>query len=125
MDFWGLILNNFFEKFDKDFITKNVRSIYGVRYIDTYGHAVQGNKLRRLLGIKLEPEIYLPEEAIARTINRADELQREDFVKELKRFEINYLVWDKNKNPNWRIRSEDFNKIFEKGNIAIFAIEKP
>ena len=116
------ILNKFFEKFDKDFVTENVRSVYGVRYIDIYGHAVQGNKLRRLLGLKLEPEIYLPKEAIAKAIARAGELQKGDFLEELKRFRIDYLVWDKIKNPNWEIEQRYFKKVFETDYFKIFDV---
>ena len=115
------ILNNFFEDFNKDFIIENVRSIYGVRYIDAYGHAVQGNKLRRFLNIEPEPEIYLPEDAIQKALSRAKKLQSGDFIKELKQFRIDYLIWDKNKNPYWQI-GEDFDPIFNANNIIIYEI---
>ncbi|MDO8676878.1 MAG: hypothetical protein Q7K16_04535 [Candidatus Azambacteria bacterium] len=114
------ILNNFFENFNKNFIIENDRSVYGVRYIDAYGHAVQGNKLRRLLGLKLEPEIYLPEEAILKVMTRAKELQKGNFSEELKKFRIDYLVWDKNKNPDWEINSKNFKPIFKNDNLIIF-----
>ncbi len=115
------IISNFFDDFNKDFITKNVRSVYGVRYIDAYGHAIQGNKLRRLLGIKPELEIYLPENAIQKVLSHAKELQSGDFIKELKKFKIDYLIWDKNKNPEWKI-GEDFDPIFNANNIVIYGI---
>jgi len=114
------ILNNFFGKFDRDFVVENVRSIYGVRYIDAYGHAVQGNKLRKILGLRLEPEIYLPEEVIEKVMVRADELQKEDFLKELKKSNIDYLIWDKTKNPSWRIDEQKFKKVFSAGDTIIF-----
>jgi len=114
------ILNNFFETFDKSFVIENDRAVYGVRYIDAYGHSVQANKLRRLLGLKPEPEIYLPEEAIQKVIVRAKELQKGDFAKEIKKFRIDYLVWDKNKNPEWQINSKNFIPVFQSGNLIIF-----
>jgi len=114
------VLNNFFEDFNKDFIIENVRSIYGVRFIDVYGHTVQGNKLRRLLGVKPEQEIYLPEEAIEKVISRAKELQSGDFIKELKQFRIDYLIWDKNKNPGWKIDPNFFSEIYSKNNTIIY-----
>ncbi len=114
------VLNNFFEKFDENFITRNVRAIYGVRYIDAYGHTVQGNKLRRLLGVKPEPEINLPDEKIAEVANHAEELQSGDFIKELKKYQIDYLVWDKNKNPNWEINSKNFSPVFQNGDFIVF-----
>lgn len=116
------ILNNFFEKFDRDFVIKNARPIYGVRYIDKYGHAVQGNKLRRILGLKTDPEIYLPEEAILKVMARAKELQKGDFIEELGKFRVDYLVWDKNKNPNWKINLENFNPVFQNDGLIIFKL---
>ncbi len=127
------ILNSFFsaggeisplwggEYFNKDFIIENTRSVYGNRYVDAYGHAVQGNKLRRFLGLKTEPEIYLPKEAIQRVILRAQELQKNNFLEELKKYRVDYLVWDKNKNPNWRIGKKYFNSVFENNNIVVYA----
>lgn len=114
------IINNFFENLDPDFILKNARAIYGVRYIDAYGHAVQSNKLRRVLGIKLEPEIYLPGEEIEKVVNRAKELQAGDFEKELKTYRIDYLIWDKNNNPNWRINLKLWKPVFESGGLLIY-----
>ncbi len=115
------IINNFFEDFNKDFIIENERAIFGVRYIDAYGHIVQGNKLRRLLGVTPEPEIYLSENAIQKVLSRAKELQSGDFIRELNQYKINYLIWDKNKNPNWQI-GKDFNPIFNANNIVIYEI---
>ncbi|MDP2638737.1 MAG: hypothetical protein Q8P06_01035 [Candidatus Azambacteria bacterium] len=108
------------EYFNKDFIVNNDRSIYGVRYIDIYGHTVQANKLRRLFGLKPESEIYLPEEAIEKVIMRAEELQKGDFIEELKKFHIDYLIWDKNKNPNWKIDASAFKRMFQNGDLIIF-----
>ena len=109
-----------FKKFDKDFIIENDRSVYGVRYIDAYGHTVQANKLRRLLGLKTEPEVYLPEEAIQKVIGRAAELQKGNFVEEIKNYRIDYLIWDKNKNPDWEVNSKNFKPIFLSGDLIIF-----
>ena len=114
------ILNNFFEYFNKDFIIENARSVYGNRYIDAYGHAVQGNKLRRLLGLQTEPEIYLPEEAVQKVVLRARELQKNNFLGELKKYRINYFVWDKNKNPNWRVNGIALKPVFQTKNLIIY-----
>ncbi len=116
------ILNNFFEKFNDSFITENVRQVYGVRYVDAYGHAVQGNKLRGLLGLKLESEVYFPNEAIQRVVTRAEELQKGDFIKEIKKYRVDYLIWDKNKNPDWKLNSANFQPIFQRDNLIIFKI---
>jgi len=119
------IINNFFGKFNKDFIIENVRSVYGVRYIDAYGHAVQANKLHRLFGLKTEPEVYLPEDAVQKVLSRAKELQSSDFIRELNQYKVDYLIWDKNKNPDWKINFNNLNPVFQNGNLIIFKFIPP
>lgn len=109
------------ENFSKDFVIENVRSVYGVRYIDAYGHAVQGNKLRRLLGLKPEPEIYLPDEAVQKVVFRAEELQKDNFLTGLEKYRVDYFIWDKNKNPDWRI-GESFLPVFKSADITIYRV---
>ena len=94
------MINNYFGKIDNDFVIENVRSIYGVRYIDRYGHAVQGNKLRRLIGFKPVPEVYLPEEAINRFLNRAHQLQSYKFTDLIRSYRLDYFIFEKN-DPAW------------------------
>ena len=114
------ILNNFFEKFDRDFITENERAIWGVRYVDRYGDAVQGNKWRRLFGLKLKPETRTPEEEIEKIINMASNLQGRELKEELTGYKVDYLIWDKEKNPDWGIKG-DFKKTAELGHFVIFS----
>ena len=116
------ILNNFFEKFNENFVTENVRSIYGTRYINAYGHAVQGNKLRRLLSFKPEPEIYLPEDAIQKVMTRAKESQNGNFAEEIKNYRADYLIWDKNKNLEWKIGKNNFDLVFQTTDVLIYKI---
>lgn len=115
------ILNNFFEKFDRNFIVENDRAIYGVRYINAYGHTVQTNKLRQILGLKKEPEVYLPDEAIGNVMKRTEELQKGNFLEELKKYKIDYLIWDKNKNPEWKMDIYFSKKLYENNNFIIYS----
>lgn len=113
------VLNNYFEKFDRDFVIENERSIWGVRYIDRYGDAVQANKWRHLLGLELKDETRLPEEEINKIIAKAQKIQKSDFEKELKKYRVDYLVWNKEKNPHWLI-PDSFEKVFEVNKFAVF-----
>ncbi len=117
------VLNNYFETFNREFVIKNARSIYRVRYIDKYGKAVQSNKLRKLLGIKTVPEVFLPEDAINNVLNRAVKLQKEDLEKELKNFRVDYVLWDKDKNPEWKFGNKKFvSKIFEHNSLVLYSV---
>ncbi|MDP2947280.1 MAG: hypothetical protein Q8N88_04130 [Nanoarchaeota archaeon] len=117
------ILNNFFEDFNKNFIIENDRSIFGVRFVDAYGHAVQGNKLWRLLGIEPEPEIYLPNFEIEKVMARAKTLQAGDFKKKLSRYRVDYLILDKERDINWQISNKDFQQIFKSNDAIIYKIK--
>ncbi len=117
------ILNNFFETFEREFIIKNIGAIYRVRYLDRYGKTVQDNKLRRLLGIKTVPEIYLPEDAVDKVLSRANQLKNSNLGKELEKYRIDYILWDKDKNPKWRFSGQKFvSKIFENNDFIIYSV---
>ena len=116
------ILNNFFEEFDKDFVIKNERAIFGVRYIDRYGDAVQANKWRKLAGLKLKDETRLPENEIEKVLTKAGEIQRSPFEKNLKKYQVDYFVWDKNKDPNWNLEKLDLEPVYNFENIYVFKI---
>ncbi|MEK7659272.1 MAG: hypothetical protein AAB338_01290 [Patescibacteria group bacterium] len=114
------ILNNFFEEFDKDFVIKNERAIFGVRYIDRYGDAVQANKWRRLLSLGLKDEIRLPENEIEKVLTKAGEIQISPLDKSLKKYQVDYFIWDKNKNPNWKPEEFKLKPAYNFENIYIF-----
>jgi len=88
------ILSHYFERIDRDFVVANIRSIYGVGFIDQALHARQENRIRRLFGLSSKPVVMIPEELVERVIERARELRRSDFERELKKYRVDYLVWD-------------------------------
>ena len=114
------IFNNFFEEFDKDFVIKNERSIFGVRYIDRYGDAVQANKWRKLFNLKLKDETRLPENEIERILIKAEEIQRNPPDKSFKKYRVDYFIWDKSKNPNWEPEKFKLKPAYNSENIYIF-----
>ncbi|MBI5079629.1 hypothetical protein HZB06_03135 [Candidatus Wolfebacteria bacterium] len=114
------IINNFFEKFDDEFIVRNCYSIVGVRFAEAYRYAEQGRRFWRLLGLKPGSEIYLPDEEIIKIMDKARELQKKDFIQELKKYRVDYLIWDKIENPGWRIDLGYFKKVYEADSLVIF-----
>ncbi len=115
------ILNNYFEKFDKQFVLVNDRAIFGVRYIDRYGHTVQGNKLRKLVGLKLEPEVYLPKTAVDQFLVLAAKLQSQRFADLIKRYRIDYFVFEKN-DPSLKsfIQTKSAIKVYEANTFIVY-----
>ncbi|MEK7507183.1 MAG: glycosyltransferase [Patescibacteria group bacterium] len=115
------IINNYFEKFDRQFILANDRAIFGVRYVDRYGHAVQGNKLRKLLGLKPEPEIYLPAAAIDQFLTLAAKLQSQPFSILTKKYQIDYFVFENDAQQLGRPKLLKVGKpVFENKNFVVY-----
>ena len=110
------ILNNIDKKFDRDFVITNVRSIYGVRYIDEYGHTVQSNKVRKLLRLPTKAEIYLPEIAIDVFLTRA-EYMKNNLAKEIAKYRLDYIILE---NGQPAFAKNIFQKtLFSAGNFII------
>lgn len=47
---------------------------------------------------------------------------KNDFVKELKKYQADYAVWDKEKNPQWRLDRFFSDKIFDQNNLIVYKI---
>lgn len=45
-----------------------------------------------------------------------------DFVSELKKYQIDYAVWDEEKNPEWQLDRFFREKVYEKDNIVIYKV---
>ena len=118
------VLNSFFEDFDENFVIKNERAIWGVRYIDRYGDAVRANKWRRILGLQLKDETRLPNNEVKIILAKAAEIKRDGFNEGLKKYQVDYFIWDKNKNPDWRLNNQNFiESVFKNNNFVIYKIK--
>lgn len=93
------VLNHYFKTFDRDFAVENITYIFGVGYIDEALHTVQENKVRRLIGLAEKPVERVPEDLIQRILDRGRELQNGSFIEELKKYRIDYILWDTLQDP--------------------------
>ncbi len=118
------ILNNFFEGFDEKFVFERYESIFGVRYQNKYRTIDRENMFRKLLFLPLRENELLPKEEIEKVLVRYEELHSSDFEKEFKKYRVDYFIWDKNKNPEWKINDLQFlKKVYETNNILVYQIE--
>lgn len=117
------LINNYFESITAEFVVDNVRSLYGVRYQDIYGHTNQENKLRNLLGLTVRPAVFLPHEAIAFVQERAKFIQSLSFQDALASYRVDYLIWDAEQQPDWPLDTFDFLKLLDaEGRYRIFKV---
>ena len=45
---------------------------------------------------------------------------KKDFVSELKKYQVDYVLWDKEKNPEWRLGRFFNKKIYDQDNLVIY-----
>jgi len=120
------VLNNYFAKFDRDFVIRNFRSIYGVYYTDLAAHLIQENKIRSILELAPKSAQPFPTEAINTVLARKKELAGKSFARELVRYRVDYLVFNKRANYSSFFDSAGFLKrVWDGGDYAIYAISAP
>lgn len=94
--------NHYFDGVDESYLRSRERSLWGVRYIDQVGHARQKNKARKLISLESVPLPSLPQEEIKNTLERFTEIRKERFGDALKKYRVDWLVWDKQADPQWQ-----------------------
>jgi len=115
------LLNNFFEDIDEQFVIRNFPAVYGSRYRNIYHQTEQNNKIRRILGLKQKVSEKTPQFAIDRVMVKAREVKDKNLRQQLQKYRIDYVVWDKNKNPNWQLDKYNFpDPLYIYNNIYIY-----
>ena len=118
------LINHYFDEFTDQYIILNHRKMLGGYYVNEYGRINSLNKIRSILGIqKLKNDLF-PSDKI-------DYLREEHRkVKKLKLDEIittykaDYVIWDKIKDPKWRIdKYKKFKPVYENNSIEIFRVQ--
>jgi hypothetical protein len=118
------IISHYFDKFDRDYITKWQRWMFGGYYINEYGHNMSKNKLKKILGLKQEEYALLPENVITNIQNEAEEIQELPFEEALKKYRVDYVIWDKNKNSEWKMDKFKFiEQVYLYNNIYVYKIK--
>jgi hypothetical protein len=118
------IVNHFFDTFTDDYVRSNQRQIFGGYYVNEYGHNLSKNKLRKLFGMETVSYIMVPDEAVQKIKILAQTIQKDSFEKEIKTYKVDYLVWDKVKNPEWKIMNQKFLKeVYTSGGIVVYRVD--
>lgn len=96
------LINNYDESVTEDFVRTHERSLYGVRYIDRFGHIQQENKVRALLRMPLLPATRLPDDAISVVMERSRAIHAHSFQQALQPYRVDYVIWDSSEKLSWQ-----------------------
>ena len=117
------VINNYWEEFDDEFIYDKQRSIWGVHYIDAYGHNTSKNILRKFFNLPPQEYEKIPKQKIDEFVLLAEDIQSGELSDYLFNYRVDYFVWDKNKNPNWQLDNLDFlEEVYFYDNFFIYKI---
>lgn len=117
------ILSRYYDTFEREFVAENFRSVFGNAAVNAALHAGRENAVRRLLGLELMPVDAVPDAAVERIENRYRELRQGDFERELKRYRVDYLVWDRSVLPDAPFDRLPFlAKRHEEGTFTIYQV---
>jgi len=99
-------------------VTKDSAGDFFYKNRDSVGADIWGQRYRMKNGCYGCFEDSILESLIADYKNFLDK----DFVTELKRYRVDYIVWDKEKNPSWKMDRFFSKKIYEKDNLTIYSV---
>jgi hypothetical protein len=118
------ILNNYWSDFNKPYVMDNYYAIAGAYYTSRYGHDLTKNELRKILFMEPKKYEFIPEEVIDKFIKFAQEIKTKDFLSQLKKYKVDYFVWDKKKDLNWPVDKLNFlEPVHEVNNLVIYKVK--
>jgi len=116
-------VSKYFDPLDEEGILKYERSIWGTRYINEYAHNQSKNKLRKIFWLKLVAYEKIPAAEIGRIKGLFEDIKKTDFEIVLKKYRVDYLLWDKNSDPLWQPDRFDFlDEVYNEGNFIIYGV---
>lgn len=63
-----------------------------------------------------------PDSELDKAIGEYKNFLDKDFIAELKKYRLDYFVWDKKNDPDWRVERFFKNKIYDEENISIYKV---
>jgi len=117
------ILNNYWHEYNEQYAIDNKFGIWGAYYQTKYDHEQSKNKIRKLFFIPPKEYIKIPQEKIDKFLELAKEIQSNDFESQLKKYRVDYLIWNKAADPDWKINDQKFlSLIIQVDDLAIYKV---
>ncbi len=110
------IIEHYGNSFTPEFINERERSLFGVKYIDTYNHALQQQKILSIIDRTAAVPERLPKDAVDAAIARAQELHTQPLSELLKNYRVDYAIVS----PEDAVHLDDFSLVTSLGNFNIY-----
>jgi len=118
------ILNHYWNEIDETFAIDNKFGIWGAYYQTKYDHEQTKNRIRKLFFLPNQEYIKIPQEKIDSFLKLSEEVKAKDFEEQIKKYRVDYFVWDKENDSNWLVENLEFlEPIYEVNNMAVYKIK--
>ncbi len=115
------ILNHFWDNLlDDSFIKQHERPIWGTYYINRYGHKAKWQRIGQRLGLQVEPIERLPQIEIDKFKQLAQTVQSKQFIDQVKKYKLDYIVWDSYKQPHWQVKHLPVKLVWQSDGIFVY-----
>lgn len=110
--------------FTRETITNFEFDVLGAKYLGTYQHGLQINKVRKLFGLAPLPIERYPEEIIQKLLAEAERVRASTFKNALHGYRVDYLVWDTLADPLWNFsKTPGLTKLYEANNLVVYSVQ--
>ncbi len=111
------LIHNYWQDIDEDFLYQEQTSIWGVHYIDTFGHWKSKNSILSKLGMSSEAPPMIPAEKVEDILKLSDEVKAKSFEDNISKYQVDYLLWDKSADSTWSFSGD---LVYRNGDIYIY-----
>lgn len=115
------LASRYFDPITRETILASEFDVFGAEYVGRAQHADTTNRFRRLVGIPLVEVERYPEEDIQRLVGEGKRMHEGSFDEATERFQVDYLVWDTVKNPDWEL-PKSLRPVHEQEGFVVYAV---
>jgi hypothetical protein len=117
------VINNYWDDMNEQYVVKYDFAIWGAYHQSLYDINLTKNKLRRVFGIEQKEYVKISQEDIDEFLKFAEEIKDKDFEEQLKKYKVDYFIWDKESDENWKTEELEFlQPIMEVNNLIIYKV---
>jgi len=117
------VLSHYWDEINQEYAIQYKFGIWGAYYQTNYDHNQSKNKIRKLFFFPEKEYIKIPQEKIDEFLNLAHDIQSKDFEQQIKKYRVDYFVWDKKNDLNWQVDKLNFlEQVYEVNDMVVYKV---
>lgn len=118
------VLNNYWDDYNIAYVNNNHYALKGAYYRSKQWHNLTKNNYRKVLFLQPVQYKMLPAEEIGAFINFAEQIKSAGLEEQLNKYRVDYVIWDKEKNPEWKISQiKSAKPVYDSGRFAVYNLK--